>query len=201
MTPKMESAPPRVARTRGATLAGRVAQLLMAGWLALAGSGHAEELDVPYVTTPQGVVDAMLALAGVGPGDTLIDLGSGDGRIVITAAQRFGVPGIGVEIDPRLIALARANAQAAGVGDKARFVEQDLFTTDLRGASVITLYLLPDVNLKLRPLLRTLKPGTRIVSHDWDMGDWAPDRTIRVPAPDKKIGLAKESRLMLWIVR
>lgn len=164
-------------------------------------SAQAQELDVPYVTTPQNVVDAMLELAGVKTGDTLLDLGSGDGRIVVTAAQRHSVSGVGIEIDPRLIALARDNARSAGVADKASFREQDLFTTDISGYSVITMYLLPDVNLKLRPVLQKLKPGTRIVSHDWDMGDWAPDKVVVVPAPDKKIGREKTSRLMLWVVR
>jgi SAM-dependent methyltransferase len=161
-----------------------------------------EELDTPYVTTPQNVVDAMLGLAGVKPGDTLLDLGSGDGRIVVTAAQRFGVKGTGIEIDPRLIKLARENAQKAGVADKATFREQDLFTTDLSGYSVITIYLLPDVNKKLKPALQKLKPGTRIVSHDWGMGDdWIPEKVVVVPAPEKKVGLEKTSKLMLWTVR
>ena len=161
-----------------------------------------EELDVPYVTTPQNVVDAMLELAGVKLGDTLLDLGSGDGRIVVTAARRFGVAGTGIEIDPRLVQLARENAQKAGVADKASFREQDLFATDLAPYTVITMYLLPDVNLKLKPVLQKLKPGTRIVSHDWTMGDdWVPDKVITVAAPDKKIGLAKSSKLMLWTVR
>jgi SAM-dependent methyltransferase len=160
-----------------------------------------EDLDVPYVTTPQDVVDAMLELAGVGPADVLLDLGSGDGRIVITAAARFGTRGTGIEIDPRLVARAREGAVAAGVAARTRFLEQDLFATDLRQASVITLYLLPAVNLKLRPALQQLRPGTRIVSHDWDMGDWAPDKTVTVDAPEKKIGLAKTSKLMLWVVR
>jgi SAM-dependent methyltransferase len=157
--------------------------------------------DVPYVTTPQGVVDAMLSLASVGPADRLIDLGSGDGRIVITAAQRWGTPGLGVEIDPRLVAISQGRERHAGVADKARFVVQDLFDTDLSQATVITMYLLPEVNLKLRPRLQKLRPGTRIVSHDWDMGDWIPERTIEVDAPDKTVGLRKSSKLMLWVVR
>ena len=157
--------------------------------------------DVPYVTTPQQVVDAMLSLASVGPADRLIDLGSGDGRIVITAAQRWGTPGLGVEIDPRLVAISQGRARDAGVADKARFVVQDLFDTDLSQATVITMYLLPEVNLKLRPRLQKLRPGTRIVSHDWDMGDWTPERTIEVDAPDKTVGLRKTSKLMLWVVR
>jgi len=161
-----------------------------------------EDLDTPYVTTPQNVVDAMLELAGVKPGDTLLDLGSGDGRIVNTAAQRFGVKGAGIEIDPRLIRLARENAQKAGVADKATFREQDLFTTDFSGYSVITIYLLPDVNRKIKPALQKLKPGTRIVSHDWDMGDdWPAEKVVVVPAPEKKVGLAKSSKLFLWTVR
>ena len=168
---------------------------------AAAQAWHAEDLDVPYVTTPQNVVDAMLDLAAIGANDVLLDLGSGDGRIVITAAQRFGTSGTGIEIDPRLVTRARANAQTAGVAGKVSFLEQDLYSTDLARASVITLYLLPAVNLKLRPALQRLKPGTRIVSHDWDMGDWQPDRTVVVAAPEKRIGLEKTSRLMLWIVR
>jgi SAM-dependent methyltransferase len=147
------------------------------------------------------VVDAMLDMATIGPKDTLLDLGSGDGRIVITAARRFGIRGTGIEFDPRLNERARANAAAAGVADKVRFMEQDLFTTDLSVASVITIYLLPAVNLKLRPALLKLKAGTRIVSHDWDMGDWMPDRAITVDAPEKKTGIAKSSKLMLWTLK
>ena len=158
------------------------------------------ETDVPYVITPQAVVDAMLELAGVGPGDRLIDLGSGDGRIVITAAKRWGTPGLGVEIDPTLVALARRRAREEGVADRVRFEAQDLFETDLSQASVITLYLLPAVNLMLRPRLQALRPGTRIVSHDWDMGDWPALKTLEVAAPGKPVGLRKVSRLMLWTV-
>ena len=176
-------------------------QVCLSPLLALALPVAAEDLDTPYVTTPQNVVDAMIELASIRPGDTLLDLGSGDGRIVITAARMHGTRGTGIEIDPRLIRLARNNAQAAGVSDLTRFVEQDLFTTDLSVATVITMYLLPDVNLKLRPRLRALRPGTRIVSHDWGMGDWAPDKTIVVDAPTKPVGLAKESTLMLWVIR
>ena len=158
------------------------------------------ELDVPFVTTPHNVVDALLELAGVGPQDRLLDLGSGDGRIVITAARRWGVPGLGVEIDPSLIDRARAEARRAGVAHLARFEEADLFKIDLTQASVITMYLLPDVNLLLRPRLQQLRPGTRVVSHDWDMGEWLPERTVEVQAPDKSVGLRKVSRLMLWTV-
>ena len=158
------------------------------------------ELDVPYVTTPQNVVDAMLELAEVRPGDRLLDLGSGDGRIVITAARRFGISGLGIEIDPTLVELSRKNASTQGVAEQARFVVADLMTADLSRFNVITMYLLPDVNLLLRPKLRSLPAGTRIVSHDWDMGDWLPERTLEVVAPDKRVGLRKVSRLMRWTV-
>ncbi len=161
----------------------------------------AKELDTPFVTTPQNVVDAMLELAQVRAGDRLLDLGSGDGRIVITAAKRFGVPGLGVEIDPRLVERARQGALREGVADKVRFEIQDLFETDLTQATVITLYLLPDVNEMLKPRLMKLKPGTRVVSHDWGMRDWPAEREIVVEAPGKTVGLAKSSKLTLWIVK
>ena len=153
------------------------------------------------MVTPDNVTLEMLRLANVGPGDYVIDLGSGDGRIVILAAKRFGAQGLGVEIVPDLVQKSRAAAKQAGVADRAEFREQDLFETDLSKATVVTLYLLPDVNLQLRPKLQKLVRGTRIVSHDWDMGDWKPDRTIEVDAPDKKIGREKKSRIHLWIVR
>jgi len=158
------------------------------------------ELDVPYVTTPQNVVDAMLELAEVGPSDRLLDLGSGDGRIVITAARRFGTVGLGIEIDPTLVELSRRNASRQGVAQQARFIVADLLTADLSRFNVITMYLLPDVNLLLRSKLRSLPAGTRIVSHDWDMGNWLPERTVEVVAPDKRVGLHKVSRLMRWTV-
>jgi SAM-dependent methyltransferase len=158
------------------------------------------DYDVPFVTTPQNVVDAMLELAGVGPDDRLIDLGSGDGRIVITAAKRWGTRGVGYEIDPRLASIAQYNARREGVADRASFVVRDIFLADLSDATVITMYLLPAVNLKLRPTLQKLRPGTRLVSHDWDMGDWAPKRTIEVDAPEKRVGLKRTSTLRLWIV-
>lgn len=137
--------------------------------------------DVPYVPTPQPVVDAMLQVARVGKNDVLYDLGSGDGRIVNTAAQKYGTKGVGIDIDPERIQEANANAQKAGVSDRVKFVQQDLFKTDFSNATVVTLYLLPDINLRLRPiLLRQLKPGTRIVSHAFDMGDWKPEKTLQV---------------------
>ena len=148
-----------------------------------------EKPAVPYVPTPQVTVDEMLRLAGVGPEDFVIDLGSGDGRIVVTAAKKFGARGLGVDIDWRLVAQAEENARQAGVADRAKFVEQDLFLTDLGQASVITTYLLPFVMLKLRPRLLELKPGTRIVSHDFDFGDWRPDRKTNI-----------RKNVFLWIV-
>lgn len=135
------------------------------------------EPDVIYVPTPQEVVDAMLKLAKVTSSDVVYDLGSGDGRIPITAAQKYGARAVGFDINPVRIAEANANLKTAGVGDKVRFVEADLFQQDLSEATVITLYLLPSLNLKLRPTLWKLKPGTRIVSHSFDMGDWKPEAT------------------------
>ena len=131
---------------------------------------------------------------------SLVDLGSGDGRIVVTAARRFGASGLGVEIVPELVARSRANAERAGVAARAEFREQDLFKTDLSRASVITMYLLQEVNMALRPSLLALRPGTRVVSHDWDMGDWQPDVTTIVPVPDKAVGREKLSRIHLWVV-
>lgn len=136
--------------------------------------------DVIFVPTPQAVVDAMLEVAKVGPNDILYDLGSGDGRIPITAAKRFGTRGVGIDLDPRRIEEANANARAQGVTDKVQFIQGDLFEQDLSPATVITLYLLPNLNLKLRPKLLALKPGTRIVSHAFDMGDWEPQQRLTV---------------------
>jgi hypothetical protein len=136
----------------------------------------------------------------VGPTDHVIDLGSGDGRIVILAARRFGASGLGVEIVPDLVRQSQRNAQDAGVAAQVEFREQDLFRTDLTPATVVTMYLLPEVNLQLRPTLLGLKPGTRVVSHDWDMGDWLPDRTTVLQVPDKPVGLEKSSKVHLWVV-
>jgi 16S rRNA G966 N2-methylase RsmD len=134
--------------------------------------------DVIYVPTPQNVVDAMLKMADVTATDVVYDLGSGDGRIPITAAQKYGARGIGIDINPERIKEANANLAKANVGDKVRFLNQDLFETDLSPATVITLYLLPSLNQKLIPKLKALKPGTRIVSHSFDMGtEWPPEKT------------------------
>lgn len=137
--------------------------------------------DVVYVPTPPEVVDKMLSMAKVGKNDILFDLGSGDGRIPITAAKRFGTRGTGIDIDPERIKEANANAKKEGVSDKVTFLQQDLFKSDFSKATVVTLYLLPELNVKLRPqLFKQLRPGTRIVSHAFDMGDWKPEQTANV---------------------
>jgi SAM-dependent methyltransferase len=136
------------------------------------------EPDVIYVPTPQNVVDAMLKLANVTSSDVVYDLGSGDGRIPITAAEKYGARGVGIDINPERIKEANANLAKSKAGDKVRFLNQDLFETDLSPATVITLYLLPSLNQKLIPKLKQLKPGTRIVSHSFDMGtEWPPEKT------------------------
>jgi cyclopropane fatty-acyl-phospholipid synthase-like methyltransferase len=143
---------------------------------------YPRQLDVPYVPTRELVVEEMLRMAGVRPDDVVYDLGCGDGRIVVMAAQKFGARGVGVDIDPKRIEEARANAARAGVSDRAEFRLGDLFNADIRAATVVTLYLLPDVNLRLKPKLRReLRPGTRIVSHDFTMGDdWPAERVLRL---------------------
>ena len=201
----MNTLPWRADRARAdAPVTRRTALGTVVGGLALAGLTGAARAqageEVPFITTPDHVTLAMLDLARVGPADTMIDLGSGDGRIVITAARRFGARGLGVEIMPDLVLRSRENALKAGVADRAEFREQDLFKTDLSPYSVITMYLLPEVNLQLRPLLLKLKPGTRVVSHDWDMAEWRPDRTVTLDVPDKVVGREKLSRVHLWVV-
>jgi SAM-dependent methyltransferase len=136
--------------------------------------------DVIYVPTPRAVVEEMLRLADVQSDDLVYDLGSGDGRIVIAAARDRGARGIGIDIDPRRVREATENAKIAGVSDRVEFRQQDLFETDFSDATVITLYLLPDLNLKLRPKILQLKPGTRVVSHSFDMGDWKPEQVVEV---------------------
>ena len=156
--------------------------------------------DVVYVPTTDAAVDAMLKLAGVKKTDTVYDLGCGDGRIVITAAQKFGARGVGIDIDPVRIGEAKENAKKAGVENLVKFVENDLFLSDIREATVVTLFLLPQLNLKLRPkLLQDLKPGTRIVSNTFDMGDWKPEKQVAVdPNDEYDSGLSK--KVFLWIV-
>ena len=161
---------------------------------------HAAEASVPYVPTPQVVVDRMLEIAKTGPHDYLIDLGSGDGRIVVTAARKYGTRGFGVDLNPTRIAEANENARTAGVSDKVAFYQRDLFETDLTQATVITMYLLPRVNLELRPKILELKPGTRIVSHDFSMGEWKPDVHEELEASDKYAGQGGRSDIYLWFV-
>jgi SAM-dependent methyltransferase len=154
---------------------------------------------VPYVQTPMEIVERMLRMAEVKKGDYLIDLGSGDGRIVIEAAKR-GARGLGVDIDPSLVRHATENAQKAGVADRTQFMVKDIFETDLSQASVVAFYLLPEFNAKLLPKLLALKPGTRIVSHDGGIGDWPPDERLEMRAPEKPVGVDGMSRVELWIV-
>jgi hypothetical protein len=156
--------------------------------------------EVPYVQTPMHVVHRMLQLAEAKHSDLLWDLGSGDGRIVIAAAKR-GARGVGYEIDPNLIVQSRINAKKHGVSALTQFIEKDLFTLDFSRPSVVTLYLLPEFNLKLRPkLLAELSPSSRIVSHEWDMGDWPPDETLTYWSAAKPHGTQKEHRVYLWVV-
>lgn len=160
----------------------------------------AQASDVPYVPTPMNVVDAMLGLGGVGPDDYLIDLGSGDGRISIRAATRFGTRGMGVDLDDNLVTMAREAAQKQGVAGRVTFAARNLFDTNLGAATVITAYLLHSVNLRLRPMLfEQLKPGTRIVTHDFDFANWPPDQKITIDVPDKAYGPPR-SDIMLWVI-
>ena len=177
-------------RTRGAAL---LAVGLAIGFLLprvcltlFAQSPTSTKPDVIYIPTPQAVVEGMLAIAEVSASDVVYDLGSGDGRIVITAAKKYGARGVGVEIDQRLVQKARENAAAAGVSDRVRFVSENLFASDISEATVVTLYLLQSINERLRPkLVRELKPGTRIVSHVFNMGpEWPPQKTLAIgPSP------------------
>ena len=170
-------------------------QFVLAG-LALPGcSTPGIKLDAPYVSTPQSVVEAMLRLAGVRAGDVVYDLGCGDGRIVITAARDFGATGVGFDIDPRRIEEANAMAKIAGVSGRVRFAVEDLFKTDFSAATVLALYLIPELNAKLLPKLRAeLKPGTRVVSHQYRIGDWAPARS------ETAWSGSMDHQIYLWVV-
>ena len=179
---------------------------LIVAWLALALPAAAQpqtwawdDGTVPYVQTPMEIVERMLRQAEVTKGDYIIDLGSGDGRIVIEAAKR-GARGLGVDLDPNLVRHAAENAERAGVADRARFEVRDIFETELSDATVVAFYLLPDFNAKLLPKLLRLKPGTRIVSHDGGIADWSPDETLEMRAPEKPVGVGGVSRVDLWIV-
>lgn len=159
----------------------------------------ARAADAPYVPTPWSVVDAMLKIGNVGASDYLIDLGSGDGRIVIAAAKQRSVRGYGVELDPNLVRTARREAERQGVADRVTFEAENLFNIDISKASVITMYIGESVNMRLRPALLKLKPGTRIVSHDFDLGNWRADEKITVPVPEKPYGPPR-SDIFLWVV-
>ena len=161
---------------------------------------QAQAPRVPYVPTPQEVVDRMLQMARVGPADYVIDLGSGDGRIVVTAASKHNARGFGVDINPTRVSEALENAKKAGVTDKVAFYQRDLFETDLSQATVITMYLLPRVNMELRPKLLDLKPGTRIVSHDFSMEDWKPDAFVKLDVKEKYGGAGGQSEVYFWVV-
>jgi SAM-dependent methyltransferase len=170
--------------------------LLATGGLALAGcSTPGVKLDVVFVSTPYEVVEAMLKLAQVGPNDVVYDLGCGDGRFVIAAAREFGARGVGVDIDPARIAEAKDAAQDEGVADRVRFVQQDLFTVDLSPATVVTLFLLPELNDRLAPKMRReLRPGARIVSHRWSIRGWPPDESIVVDVDEVR------HEAFLWVI-
>ena len=182
--------------------AGRWNRTLAVALLLLALPAQAQEGrgDVIYVPTPQVVVNAMLKMAKVGASDFVIDLGSGDGRIVITAAKTHGARGFGVDLDTYLLKIANANARKEGVADRARFIEQNLFETDLSQATVITSYLLPSMNEQLRPKILALKPGTRVVAHDYAMGEWDPDDSDTLLVPEKTVGDPGKSYIFFWIV-
>ncbi|MCI0637795.1 MAG: methyltransferase domain-containing protein [Gemmataceae bacterium] len=159
------------------------------------------EVKVSYWPTPSEIVDKMLELAKVTKDDVVYDLGCGDGRIVVAAAKKHGAKAVGVDIDPKLLQLARANVKAAKVEDLATIRKEDLFTTDISGATVVTLYLNNKANLALMPILKkSLKPGSRIVSQTWDMGDWKPDKSIIAIGVDEKEGTKHEYKLYLWII-
>ncbi len=175
-------------------------RLMVVVLAAVSALAFAQEPRVPYVPTPQDVVDKMLQMVRVTANDYLIDLGSGDGRIVVTAAKKHSARGFGVDINPERVSDAIANAQKNGVSDKAAFYQRDLFQTDLSQATVISMYLLPRVNLELRPRLLDLKPGTRIVSHDFSMGDWKPDAYVQMHSLEKYTGAGGDSEIYFWVV-
>ena len=173
------------------------------GFVLAAPRGAAQELSkLPYVPTPQIVVDEMLKLAGVTANDFVIDLGSGDGRVILTAAQKFKAHGLGVDIDKSLVALSNKQAKVEGVEDRAKFIEQDMFKADISKASVVTLYVLPDFMEKLRPkLVSELRPGARIVAHDYYMSGWYPDKRLDLTVPEKVAANGTDKAyLYLWIV-
>ena len=167
-----------------------------------ASAAEPERTGGPFVPTPQAVVDAMLEVAQVGPGDFVVDLGSGDGRIVLTAAQRYSARGFGVDIDPELVKQSNAEAQRRGLGERVSFREEDVLKARIDEATVVTLYLLPGMMQQLQTrFTRELKPGTRVVSHDFPFGDWKPDREVSVDVPEK-YGTPGQwtSTIFYWVV-
>ena len=170
---------------------GAAVLLFVAG---VSGCARVPGVEVPDVRTPPEVVTEILRLARVGPDDVVYDLGSGDGRIVIAATRDFGARGVGIELDPDLVAESLRNARRARVADRTRFLQQDIFEADVSEATVVTLYLSPEVNLRLRPKLLALPPGSRIVSHDFPIGDWKPERMVNFKGPERTHVLS------LWIV-
>jgi hypothetical protein len=192
-----------VSMNRSAVLAASLFRLTLLALCVLLGGRGAQAqqaADVPYVSTPWNVVAAMLDIARVNANDYLIDLGSGDGRIVIEAAKTLAVRGMGVELDGNLVFASREEAKRQGVTAKATFTQGNLFNFDISKATVLTMYLLPQINLQLRPrLLTQLRPGTRIVSHDFDMGEWNPDQHREIAVPNKSYG-PPVSQIYLWYV-
>lgn len=165
-----------------------------------AARGQDDQQPPPFVTTPAQVVERMLALAGVKPGDFVVDLGSGDGRVVIAAAKQFGARGVGIELHEGLVERARDNARAAGVAERAQFLRGDVLEADLSRATVVTIYLLPWLMDKLQPALLKLKPGTRIVAHRFTWTGWAPDRSETLRLTTRHEGQGVVSPIHLWIV-
>jgi hypothetical protein len=194
-------------QTRNDSISRRRLLLALAALPLARGAGAAEDVDAkrtggPYVPTPQVVVDEMLRIGKVGAGDYLVDLGSGDGIIVLTAATRLKARGFGVDIDPELVKLANAEAKKRGVADRASFHVQDVFKADLSKATVVTLYLLPGMMVNLRPkILAELRPGTRVVSHDYHFDDWMPDDQFTWDVPEKeKVNGVPRATVYLWYV-
>ena len=174
-----------------------LAALFLAASVAAAQGQAQPELDVPYVPTSEQAVQAMLKLADVKKNDIVYDLGCGDGRIVIAAAKTYGAHGVGIDLNPQRVKEANENAKKAGVESLVRFEENDLFKSDFHQATVVTLFLLPEVNLRLRPkLLKDLKPGTRIVSNTFDMEDWKPDKEMNVDGPESYLS----RKLYMWVI-
>jgi|SRR5690606_11645978 len=169
--------------------------MLCTSYESLAQDNHPFVLDVPYVPTPDIVVDRMLQLAEVTAEDILYDLGSGDGRIPIAAAKRLGTTAVGIDLNPERVREAKANAENAQVTDKVEFIEGNIFDIDFTDATVLCLYLFPEVNMRLRPTILRMDPGTRVISHNYDMGDWKPERVEKITAPS-----GTEHTLYLWRV-